>query len=457
MDPSENAPAASHASLPSPAPTQPAPHPLAPGARVVILGGGFAGLAAARALAKAPVRVTLIDRQNHHVFQPLLYQVATAMLAPANIAAPIRGILARQKNVEVLLGDAARIDPAMRLVRLADGASVPYNALVIATGATHSYFGNDAWATHAPGLKTIDDALVIRRRYLLAFEAAERAATEAERRAALTFVVVGGGPTGVELAGAMAEIATSAFQRDFRRIDTRTARVILIEAQDRVLATFPPEASARALRDLRELGVDVRVGSRVVGIDDKGVTVVSPRVPDPERIETANVVWAAGVRASPLAATLGVPLDRAGRVLVAPDLSVPGHPEIFVAGDLAHAEIRPGDLVPGVAPAAMQMGRHVGHVIATEVRAAGRSGSHVPPRAPFRYVDKGTLATIGRNRAVAFMFGRVFAGFFAWAFWALLHVFYLIGFRNRVLTMLEWAWAYFTYNRGSRLITGHDA
>lgn len=423
------------------------PTPATP--RVVILGGGFAGLHAARGLADAPVSITLIDRQNHHTFQPLLYQVATAMLSPANIAAPIRHILARQKNAHVLLGDVAHINSTTRTVHLVDGASIPYDILIVATGATHSYFGHDDWAAHAPGLKTIDDALLIRRRYLLAYEAAERATDEAARRAALTFIVIGAGPTGVELAGAMAEISRSAFHHDFRTIDTSTARVVLIEAQDRVLPTYPHRASTRALKDLKALGVEVMLETRAVAIDAGGVTVVGARVPDPQRIDARNIIWAAGVRASPIVRSLDTPLDPAGRVIVAPDLSVPGHPEIFIAGDLASImDERSGSLVPGVAPAAMQMGDHV-------ARTIRRSLSHpASPRSTFRYKDKGTLATIGRNRAVACMFGRVFSGFFAFAFWALLHVFYLIGFRNRLLTMLEWAWAYVTFSRGARLITG---
>lgn len=417
--------------------------------RVLIIGGGFAGLHAARGLASAAVSITLIDRQNHHTFQPLLYQVATAMLSPANIAAPIRHILARQKNARVLLGDVARIDVPSRTVHLTDGASIPYDILIVATGATHSYFGRDEWAAHAPGLKTIDDALLLRRRYLLAFEGAERATDAAARHAALTFVVIGAGPTGVELAGAMAEISRSAFHRDFRTIDTSTARVMLIEAQDRVLPTYPHRASAQALRDLDALGVEVMLETRAVAIDAGTVTVVGARVPEPQRIEARNVIWAAGVRASPLAASLNTPLDPAGRVIVAPDLSVPGHPNIYIAGDLASiTDEGTGSLVPGVAPAAMQMGDHVARVVR-------RSLSHPSsPRAPFRYKDKGTLATIGRNRAVACMFGGMYSGFFAWAFWALLHVYFLIGFRNRMATMLEWAWAYVTFSRGARLITG---
>ena len=418
----------------------------------MILGGGFAGLHAARGLARTPVSITLIDRQNHHTFQPLLYQVATAMLSPANIAAPIRHILASQRNAEVVMGDVTGIDTEARVVHLSGGEAIPYDTLIIATGATHSYFGHEQWAPHAPGLKTIDDALAIRRRFLLAFESAERAGDDASRRAALTFVVIGAGPTGVELAGAMSEISRSALHRDFRRIDTATARVVLIEAQDRVLSTYPYQASVRALKDLKALGVEVLLESRAVEIDAQGVTVVGAHVPDPFRIDAGSVIWAAGVKGSPIATSLGVPLDHAGRVIVKPDLSVPGHPEILVAGDLAHLDDpRTGAPVPGVAPAAMQMGDHVARLIHRSLTA------HDPPRAPFRYKDKGTLATIGRNRAVACVFGRVHSGFFAWLFWALLHVYYLIGFRNRLLTMLEWAWAYITFNRGARLITGINA
>ncbi len=421
--------------------------------RVVILGGGFAGLHAARGLARSAVSITLIDRQNHHTFQPLLYQVATAMLSPANIAAPIRHILASQRNAEVVMGDVTGIDADSRTVHLADGGAVPYDTLIVATGATHSYFGHEQWAAHAPGLKTIDDALQIRRKFLLAFESAERASDDASRRAALTFVVIGAGPTGVELAGAMSEISRSALHHDFRRIDTTTARVVLIEAQDRVLATYPYAASVRALKDLGALGVEVMLESRAVEIDARGVTVVGARIPEPYRIDAGNVIWAAGVKASPIAASLGVPLDPAGRVAVEPDLSVPGHPDIFVAGDLARIDDqRTGSPVPGVAPAAMQMGDHVARLIAARARRSASGAARHP--APFRYKDKGTLATIGRNRAVACVFGGVHSGFIAWLFWALLHVVYLIGFRNRMLTMLEWAWAYVTFSRGARLITG---
>jgi len=412
---------------------------ISPTPRVVILGGGFAGLCCARALRRAPVRVTLIDRRNYHLFQPLLYQVATASLSPADIAGPIRHVLRRQQNVEVWLGEAIDVDLDARVVRLAD-AEVPYDRLVVATGATHSYFGRDEWAPLAPGLKTVDDALEIRRRFLLAFEAAEREADPHARRRQLTFVIVGAGPTGVELAGAMAEIARTVIPQDFRAVDTATARIVLLEGVDRVLPVFPAKLSAAAKRQLESLGVEVRTGARVVEVDDDGVML-----DDGERIDAANVVWAAGVAASGLGAKLGAPLDRAGRVLVEPDCSVPGHPDAFVVGDLAHVE-QDGRNVTGVAPAAMQMGTHVGRLIRDELQ--GRE------RRPFRYRDKGTLATIGRAAAVADLGPLKLSGAVAWLLWVGIHIFYLIGFRNRVLVMLEWAWAWASYQRGMRLITG---
>lgn len=416
------------------------------GLHVVIVGGGFGGLAAARALARAPVQVTLVDRRNHHVFQPLLYQVATAALSPAQIAAPIRRILAKQRNTEVVLAEATGIDPDRRVL-IVDAypyREIRYDVLILACGSTHSYFGREDWAAHAPGLKTIDDAVEIRRRFLLAYEAAEREPDPSRRRSLLTFVVVGAGPTGVELAGAIAEISRSVIRRDFRRIDTGETRVVLVEAQDRVLpGGFPPAACARALRDLRDLGVEVRLNSRVEAIDEAGVTI------DGARVESRNVLWAAGVRASPLAAGLGVPLDASGRVIVEPDLTAPGLAQVFVIGDLARVvDARTGGIVPGMAPGAMQMGAYVGTLVARE--AAGVVG----PRPVFRYVDKGILATIGRARAVAVLGGRLYAGWFAWVFWALLHVTYLIGFRNRFTVMLDWAWNYVFFERGARLITG---
>lgn len=405
---------------------------------VVILGGGFAGLRCARALRGAPVRITLIDRSNHHLFQPLLYQVATASLSPSDIASPIRSILKRQKNLEVWMGEAVDVDVDRRVVLLRDG-EVPYDYLVVATGVTHAYFGRDDWAPHAPGLKTVDDALEIRRRFLLAFETAEREADEAARRRLLTFVIVGAGPTGVELAGAMAEIVRQVMPREFRSIDTTTARILLVEGADRVLPGYPPSLSAKARRQLERLGVEVRTGARVTEIEDDAVWIGD------ERIEAGNVFWAAGVAASPLGVRLGAEVDRAGRVKVAPDLSVPGHPEVFVAGDLAAVE-QDGRPVPGVAPAAMQMGRHVARAIRADLEGRGRP--------MFRYFDKGSLATIGRAAAVAEIAGLKLSGLIAWLVWVFIHILYLIGFRNRVVVMVQWAWAYLMYQRSVRLITG---
>lgn len=411
--------------------------------RVVILGGGFGGLYAARTLAKAPVAVTVIDRSNHHLFQPLLYQVATASLSPADIAQPIRWVLRNQPNAEVILAEATGVDVRRRAVILADG-EVPYDYLVVATGSTHSYFGHDEWSSVARGLKTVDDAIEIRQRCLLSFEAAEREPDPMVRRAILTFVVIGGGPTGVEMAGALAEVARRALPRDFRRIDTSTARIILIEASDRLLHTFPPELSQRARRDLESMGVDVWTGVPVTGVSERGVRLGE------ERIATRNIIWAAGVKASPIGAMLGAELDRAGRVKVNPDLSLPGHPEVFVIGDLAHVQDpATGGMVPGVAPAAMQMGRFVARIIANE--AAGKPAS---PRPAFRYKDKGNLATIGRARAVGVIKGRPFAGLLAWFLWLAVHIAYLIGYRNRLIVLIEWAWAYFRWVRRARLITG---
>jgi NADH dehydrogenase len=407
---------------------------------LLIVGGGFAGLWAARALADAPLRITLLDRGNHHLFQPLLYQVATAGLSAPDIAAPLRHILRRQRNVTVLMGDAVAVEPDTRHVRLADGSVFPYDHLLLATGATHAYFGHEGWATHAPGLKTLDDALHIRRRILTAFERAEAESDPAARAAWLTFCVVGGGPTGVELAGTLAEIARHTLRREFRRIDPGDARVLLLEAGPRVLATFPESLSARARRQLARLGVEVRTGRPVEDIDAEGVRVGG------ERIAARTVLWAAGVAASPLARTLGVDLDRAGRVPVAPDLSVPGHPEISVAGDLASVRNPDGSPVPGVAPAAKQMGRHVAAAI--RARLSGR------PAPAFRYRDYGNLATVGRRAAVVDLRGLRFAGFLAWAFWLTAHVFFLIGFRNRLVVLLDWAVAYWTYQRNARIVLG---
>lgn len=406
---------------------------------VVILGGGFAGLYTARGLARSPVRITVIDRHNYHLFQPLLYQVATAALSPGDVAAPIRSILHRQQNVSVLLGEAVDIDLAGRVVKLADG-KIGYDFLVIATGATHSYFGHPEWEQSAPGLKTIDDALTIRRRILLAFEAAEREEDPARQAAMLTFVVIGGGPTGVELAGALSEIARQTMTRDFRRIDPKSARVLLLEGRDRILPPYPPSLSANARRQLERLGVEVITDSTVTAVSDRQVTFGS------QTIATRTVLWAAGVQASPLARCLGVPLDRAGRVLVRPDLTIEGHPEVFVIGDLAAVTQANGSAVPGVAPAAIQEGQHTARNLHRAV--------HFEPPLPFRYRDRGSLATIGRAAAVAdFGFLR-FGGFLAWLAWLVIHIFFLIGFRNRFLVISQWAWAYLTYQRGARLITG---
>ena len=397
---------------------------------VVIVGGGFGGLYAAKALRGAPVRVTLLDRRNHHLFQPLLYQVATAALNPSDIAMPLRSIFRRQRNVSVLLADAVRIDPSARKVILADG-EVPYDRLILATGATHSYFGRDAWAPHAPGLKSIEDALEIRRRVLLAFEAAEREPDPARRRAWLTFVIVGGGPTGVELAGALAEISRHALAKDFRNFDPAQARIVLLEGAPRVLQAFPPGLSEKAREQLARLDVEVLTGRVATAIDGSGVSIGAERLP------ARTVIWAAGVAASPLARSLGAPLDRAGSVVVNPDLTVPGHPEILVIGDLASV---PG--VPGVAQAAIQMGRHA----AADIRTG-------TPR-PFHYKDPGLIATIGRGAAVAAFPRSSWSGFVAWCLWLSIHIFYLIGFRNRLLVMIQWAWSFFTFQRGVRLITG---
>jgi len=381
----------------------------------------------------------VVDRSNAHLFQPLLYQVATASLSPGDIAAPIRSILRTQANVEVWMAEALDVDVARRTLVLRDG-ELPYDLLVVATGATHAYFGHPEWASLAPGLKTIDDALEMRRRFLVAFEAAEREADAEERRRLLTFVIVGGGPTGVELAGAMAEIAREVMPRDFRSIDTSAARILLLEGGPRVLAAYAPASSEAARAQLERLGVEVRTNALVTHIEPGAV-----RVGD-QSIAAGNVFWAAGVLASPLGARLGAPLDRAGRVRVQPDCSIEGHPEVFVIGDLASLD-QDGRPVPGVAPAAMQMGRHVARTIARDLKGQ--------PRTPFRYRDKGSLATIGRAAAVAEIAGLRLSGLIAWLVWVFVHILYLIGFRNRVLVMLQWAWAYATYQRGIRLITGN--
>ena len=413
---------------------------------VVIVGGGFGGLAAARALRKAPVTVTLLDRRNHHLFQPLLYQVATAALNPSEIAYPIRGALAKQANARVLLAEVTSIDVAQRTIVLDDG-ELGYDFLVVATGATHSYFGKD-WAALAPGLKTIEDALEIRRRVFLAYEAAEREASTEQQREWLTFVVVGAGPTGVELAGALGEIGLHTLAHDFRRIDSTSVRVLLLEGRERVLTTYVPKLSEAARRSLESRRVEVRTNTFVTGIDRAGVTI---EVRDGERTRTERigartVLWAAGVQASPLAKSLGAPLDRMGRVEVLPDLSIPGHPEVFVIGDLAKM-VSNGKDVPGVAQGAMQGGAHVGRIISSAVKGDGA-------RPAFRYRDKGSMATIGRSSAVVET-GRVtISGFLAWLMWWVVHILFLIGFRNRVFVMFQWAWQWLTFQRGARLITG---
>jgi NADH dehydrogenase len=410
---------------------EPTPH-------VVIVGGGFGGLYAAKALRRASVRITLVDRKNHHVFQPLLYQVATAALNPSDIAEPIRRVLRAQKNATVLLAEARGVDLAQKKVLLVDG-ELGYDRLILATGATHSYFGHDEWARAAPGLKSIEDALGIRRRVLYAYEAAEREEDPARQREWLTFVIVGAGPTGVELAGALAEIAKHTLFRDFRRIDSTKARIVLLEGLDRILPSYVPPLAEKARRQLVRLGVEVLTSTRVTSVDEGGVSMGSGR------IAARTVLWAAGVAASPLARSLGVPLDRAGRVLVSPDLSVPGHPEAVVIGDLA-ALTDEGRAVPGVAPAAVQEGRHAARNIVRATRGLSPL--------PFHYVDKGSLATVGRAAAVA-DFGRVkLSGLLAWLAWLFIHVFLLIGFRNRLLVLFAWAWSYVTYDRSARLITG---
>jgi NADH:ubiquinone reductase (H+-translocating) len=406
---------------------------------VVVVGAGFGGLSATLELAKAPVDVTLIDRRNYHLFQPLLYQVATAGLSPADIAYPIRSIVSRHRNVSVMLGKVTGVDLAGRAVLVGE-RRVPYDYLVIATGARHAYFGHDEWEAYAPGLKKIDDATEIRRRVLLAFERAEATADEAERRRLLTFVIVGGGPTGVEMAGAVAELAHMALSRDFRHIDPKSARIVLVEAAPRVLLSFPESLSNVARRSLEKLGVEVRPGKAVTACDADGVMVGE------ERIESATIIWAAGVAASPAARWLGADKDRAGRVKVNRDLSLPGHPEVFVIGDTAAAEDENGKMLPGVAPVAKQQGAYVARVI------RARLNGQAPPA--FHYRNYGNLATIGRKSAVAdFGWLRV-SGLLGWLLWGGVHIAFLIGFRNRIAVLLDWLWAYATFQRGARLITG---
>ncbi|GGB45758.1 NADH dehydrogenase [Tistrella bauzanensis] len=424
--------------------------------RVVIIGAGFGGLQAAQALDGAPVDVTVIDRENHHLFQPLLYQVATASLSPADIAWPIRGILRRQRNATVLMADVHAIDTRARVVHAGDIA-IPYDQLILATGATHSYFGHDDWADAAPGLKRIEDATTIRRRLLLAFERAEMAGDEALRQRLLTFVVVGAGPTGVEMAGAIVEIARKILAPDFRRIDPRAARVVLVEAGPGILASFPQDLADYARTSLTAMGVEVLTGARVTACDADGVSVdlAEGQTTPPDsalvdgRIEAGTVVWGAGVVASPAARWIGAPHDRAGRIQVSPDLSVPGHPEIFAIGDTASVTSTDGKPVPGIAPAAKQMGAHVAALIRD--RAAGKTASR-----PFTYHHEGDLATIGRRSAVVKRGRMKLTGYIGWLFWGFAHVYFLIGLRYRIAVAFKWAWDYMTLQRGARLITGTD-
>ena len=409
--------------------------------RLLIIGAGFAGLKAAAEAAKHNLAITVVDRRNHHTFQPLLYQVATAGLSPGEIAGPIRGVLRKYSNIEVLLGEVDSFDLARKKVGLRDGSELSYDYLIVASGATHSYFGHDEWEELAPGLKTIEDATEIRRRVLLAFELAEREAHISGHSEPVHFVVVGGGPTGVELAGTMAEVARRALAKNFRHIDPTTTRILLLEGGPRILPAYPPDLSQSAQRQLERLGVQVRTSAQVTAVEPGQVRVG-------EEILPASVtLWAAGVRASSLGRKLGVEVDRAGRVAVSPDLSVPGHPEVFVVGDLASLkDPKTGNLLPGLAPVAMQEGRHAAKNLGLDLRSK--------PREAFHYLDKGTMATIGRAAAIAQIGKLHVSGFIAWMMWLFVHIMYLVGFRNRVLVMLEWGWSYLTYQRSARLITG---
>ena len=407
--------------------------------RVVIIGAGFGGLLAARTLAKYPVQITLIDRQNFHTFQPLLYQVATAGLSPGEIAAPIRWIMRNHRNVEVLMSEVQGFDLSRRMVKIEDG-EVSYDYLIVAAGASHAYFGHDEWEPFAPGLKTIEDALEIRRRVLLAFELAERQADTDKEQVHLNFVVVGGGPTGVELAGTLAEISRQVLANEFRTIDPKKTRIVLLEGGPRILPAYPSDLSRSAEEQLRQLGVEVHTSAMVTLVEAGAVHVGETKLP------AAVILWAAGVAASPLGKMLGAPVDRAGRVLVNPDLSIPGNPNVFVIGDLAALKDEHGHWLPGLSPVAIQEGKATAHNIGHELQGE--------PRKNFYYWNKGTLATIGRAAAVA-DFGRIhISGFLAWLAWLFVHIFFLIGFRNRVIVMIQWAWSYLTYERGARLITG---
>lgn len=417
--------------------------------RVVVIGGGFGGLSVARALRRAPVEVTLLDRCNYHSFQPLLYQVATGSLSPANIASPLRHILKKHSNATVLLAEATHIDVNGHNVILSDG-KIPYDTLVIATGASHQYFGHDDWEKYAPGLKTIEDATSMRRRILLAFEAAERETNPEKLREWLTFVIVGGGPTGAELAGALGEIANDTLRHDFRHIDPTKTRIILVEGTDRVLPSYPPRLSAAAKKMLEKLSVTVHTGAMVTGIKEHQVTI---HVEDhDEVIPTRTVLWAAGVLASPLGRVLekeaGAKLDRSARVIVEPDLTIPGHPEIFVIGDLANFSHQTGNPLPGVAQPAIQEGKYVAKAIRRRLQGQ-------PPK-PFHYLDKGTMATIGRHAAVADLNFLQISGYPAWLLWIFIHIAYIIQFQNRLLILMQWAWLYWTYDRAARLITGNN-
>lgn len=407
---------------------------------MVVIGAGFGGINAARGLAKLPLRVTIIDKTNHHTFQPLLYQVALAVLSPAEIASPVRNIVRRHPNVEVLLGEVVGFDLANRKVKLNDGAEIGYNYLVVAAGATHSYFGHQEWQGNAPGLKTLEDALDIRRRVLLAFEFAEKQAAEQGKITELNFVVIGAGPTGVELAGAIADISRQAMKGDFRYIDSTKARVLLLEGGARVLPAYANDLSASAKRQLERLGVEVRVNTKVTNLGPGSVQIGD------ETIHSSVTLWAAGVAASPLGKLLGAATDRSGRVIVDSELNVAGYPEIFVIGDLAAREQEAGQFLPGLAPVAIQMGKYVAKCVARDFQKLERK--------PFRYLDKGTMATIGRSAAVAQIGNVHLSGFLAWVGWLFVHILFLIGFRNRFFVMWEWAFAYFTWQRGARLITG---